>query len=1039
MSDPSTYTVGWICAITTESIAARQFLDEEHDPPGHVSHHDNNTYTLGRIGRHRVVIAVLPHGEYGITNAAGVARDMLHSFPNVRIGLMVGIGGGAPSSKNDIRLGDVAVSSPGGGQGGILQYDYGRAIQGLDFQHSGFLNQPQMLLLTAVADLRGRHLSDGNQIHEHIEAILANKKRLKRLGFQRPDLSSDRLFLSDYTHKDSDKSCDECCLTDGDKVQENDSPQTLVKRSERTEDDDNPEVHYGLIASANTLMKNAEVRDSFATVHGVLCFEMEAAGLMNHFPCLIIRGICDYSDTHKNKAWQGYAAMAAAAYAKDLLGRIAPQRVEAEPKLSEALSSIQEEINTVGNITRDMSVSIQKTHAEIHHDKILSWLSAPDPSTNYRKALKQRHPGSGQWFIQSPTYSEWKTAPKSFLWLHGIPGCGKTILSSTIIEDLQVTNTLGKPLYFFFDFTENQKQGLENTVRSLIYQLYRESKDVREHLDHLHPDCNGGKQPSTDSLSVALLNMVCAIGEVWIVLDALDECGTRAQRPNGGLCAWIAALQSAPQANVHLLVTSRPEHDIQTFIERHAQQQVVIRIQSELITDDIRAYVRGRVRQHDGLRRWWSRPRIQDEIETALLQKADGMFRWVSCQLDAIEECRDPLTLREALKSLPATLDDTYARILKTIPAEIKRPAIRILQFLTFSNRPLRIEEVVDAIAVEVNQKPRFDTENRMPVPEEVAGYCSSLVAVVKKHYGRDERIRTEVQLAHFSVKEYLTSPRLDKDIAPDLNEHVSRATIAEVCLAYWLGMAEDLSEEQIGQFLRRAHQNDRHWAARIRQVAEMEDVPKQFQREQISGLRQQAVNALVADQKNIEECFPLARYAARHWASHALVAETSSEEVRRLATDFFSSEHCYETCYRQFAPDDPWSHREDHYQEPGPALYHASLSGLVSAVEVLIDKGAEVNGHGGYFGNALQAASWAGHTRVIRTLLENGARINALGGKYGTALQAASFAGRDQVVRMLLDEGADIRALGGACNGFDVISGVERAQGAASEIFGAA
>lgn len=128
MSGPILYTVGWINAISTEQTAARQFLDEQHDQPEYVSPHDNNSYTLGRIGKHNVVIATLPDGEYGECSAAAVARDMLSSFPNVRVALMVGIGGGAPSPKHDIRLGDVVVSSPAGGDGGVFYYDFGKAI-----------------------------------------------------------------------------------------------------------------------------------------------------------------------------------------------------------------------------------------------------------------------------------------------------------------------------------------------------------------------------------------------------------------------------------------------------------------------------------------------------------------------------------------------------------------------------------------------------------------------------------------------------------------------------------------------------------------------------------------------------------------------------------------------------------------------------------------------------------------------------------------------------------------------------------------------
>lgn len=150
MSDPNNYTVGWICAITCEYVAAQAFLDERHDDPTYLPPHNKNDYTLGRIGKHNVVISVLPMGSYGLVTAARVAEDMLHSFPNVRIGLMVGIGGGAPSPKHDIRLGDIVVSIPSNGQSGVLQYDFGKTIQDQAFQITGVLDQPSTLLRAAV-------------------------------------------------------------------------------------------------------------------------------------------------------------------------------------------------------------------------------------------------------------------------------------------------------------------------------------------------------------------------------------------------------------------------------------------------------------------------------------------------------------------------------------------------------------------------------------------------------------------------------------------------------------------------------------------------------------------------------------------------------------------------------------------------------------------------------------------------------------------------------------------------------------------------
>lgn len=313
---PEEYTVGWICAVTTEYVAAQVFLDQRHAPPTFIATNDNNDYTLGRIGKHNVAIAVLPGGEYGTASAAGVARDMLHSFPNIRIGLLVGIGGGAPSPKHDIRLGDVVVSQPQHGLGGVIQY---KAVpQDEPFRSSHFLASPPPVLLTAISGLRAEHEINGHTIHEDIEANLHTKKRLRK-KYSRPDKATDQLYDAN------------AALSDG-------GAATTLQRQARDEDDDDPAIHYGLIATADELMTDAKIRDQYAE-RGVLCFEMEAGGLMNHFPCLVVRGICDYCDAHKTTHWQGYAAMAAAAYAKDLIKRIIPNKVLMEKKLGELVAN----------------------------------------------------------------------------------------------------------------------------------------------------------------------------------------------------------------------------------------------------------------------------------------------------------------------------------------------------------------------------------------------------------------------------------------------------------------------------------------------------------------------------------------------------------------------------------------------------------------------------------------------------------------------------------------------------------------------------
>ena len=258
-------------------------------------------------------------------------------------------------------------------------------------------------------------------------------------------------------------------------------------------------------------------------------------------------------------------------------------------------------------------------------DEIMRWLSPPDPSTNYGKALAQRHSGTGRWLLESPTYSRWTEEPASFLWLHGIPGCGKTVLSTTVIEDRK-DDTRGKVvLYFYFDFSDVQKQTLDHAIRALMSQLYDTGQaDVRRHVDMCfssHSD--GRRQPSLDTLCKIFQQMAQSAGELWVVLDALDECKVE-QRHRRELLDWIRDFR-AESRNAHLLVTSRPEHDIQSAAAKWASTDSIVPLQSELVHNDISSYIRWEVRHGERLSRWRRREDVQKEIEGALTDKANGM------------------------------------------------------------------------------------------------------------------------------------------------------------------------------------------------------------------------------------------------------------------------------------------------------------------------------------------------------------------------------------------------------------------------------
>ena len=308
------YTVAILCAMDLERNAVRYMFDEEHQrlpsQPG-----DSNSYTLGKLNGHDVVLACLP-SQQGKGAAATVATNMSRSFPSIKWRLFVGIGGGVPSGKHDVRLGDVVISMPEGEYPGVVQYDLKRETSS-GFELKGFLWPLPALLRNAAQDMRSDHLGRDNKIEEYMEAMF---KKWPRMISNKEPMEADVLFHADFAHPPGVPICAGNC-----------DPSRTVARPARQFKC--PMIHYGLIASGDSVIKNAATRDELAHrfAGDVLCFEMEAAGLMTEYPSIVIRGISDYADSHKNNTWQHYAAATAAACAKELLSYIDPEVAATEP------------------------------------------------------------------------------------------------------------------------------------------------------------------------------------------------------------------------------------------------------------------------------------------------------------------------------------------------------------------------------------------------------------------------------------------------------------------------------------------------------------------------------------------------------------------------------------------------------------------------------------------------------------------------------------------------------------------------------------
>ncbi|KAJ5923635.1 hypothetical protein N7454_008880 [Penicillium verhagenii] len=551
------YTVGWICALPKELVAAKAILDDTH-PNLPKERNDDNAYTLGRVGSHNVVIACLPKGRIGNNNAATVATRMTSTFPSIRFGLLVGIGGGVPIS---VRLGDVVVSSPIDEFGGVVQWDFGKAQQERTFKRTGALNCPPAELLSALTNIESNHsLTKGSaKIPQYLKDVESKWPEIDR-QFTRSDRLRDIRFRADCKHIDivnteenqeryEDQEGDDDDDTEDE--EEEDScihcDQTKIISRKRRK----MRVHYGLIASGNQVIKDALFRDEINKLLGgkILCFEMEAAGLMNDFPCLVIRGICDYADAHKNKKWQKYAATVAAAFVKELLEVVQTKDVEQMP----TITSLHEKIDTLGAEISEINAGRKKSEDA----KILEWLTDVDHTAQHGDIHCRVQMGTGKWFLNTPEYLGWLEIKDQRMFCHGIPGAGKTFITAIMIDDLN-QRFIERPdigiVYFYCSLYRDDRKRDDILHLSFLKQLARQywnrfpKGDLVDRLYKSHETTD--ERPQPEEVGETIRFLVETFNHIFVIVDALDEWGHPGNLPD------IFVRLKYPQTS--LFATSRP-------------------------------------------------------------------------------------------------------------------------------------------------------------------------------------------------------------------------------------------------------------------------------------------------------------------------------------------------------------------------------------------------------------------------------------------------------------------------------------------------
>ncbi|GIJ83065.1 hypothetical protein Asppvi_001582 [Aspergillus pseudoviridinutans] len=726
------YTVAWICALPLEMAAAKAMLNKVHSPLPQPKT-DHNAYTLGNVAGHNVVVACLPSGVYGTTSAATVLAHMLSTFPTLRFALMVGIGGGVPSKKADIRLGDVVVSMPTAASGGVIQYDYGKTLRHGHLQLTGSLNKPPQYLLTAVSQIRSEYMVSDSHFKKGISEMLQKQQ------ISRPD--QDWLFNPDYHHESKFTNCSEC-----------DQSQLVIRPTRKTNE---PVIHYGLIASGNQVMKDAKTRDSMAEELDILCFEMEAAGLMDQLPCLVIRGICDYCDSHKNKEWQEYSALTAAAYTAALLAVVPSTKINAQPD--------------------------QKTEFTAEEKACLRDLFITDP-TDDRKALERRKghraPGTCRWILGTDELKNWlqigengAQKESNIFWLYGNPGTGKSTMAITLTEELpnQAEFLSGKKrlAYFFCDSGSEHQRTATSILRGLLYQLITQHKSLMKYLLPKYTEQKAKLFTSFDALWSVLMDMGQdpSISGTYCIIDALDECEPDDQ--------WIILHEidrtfsnSKPQHSssnaMHFLITSRPYPEIRRYLSSFSHRDLSA---YPAVTTDLKTMIQERV---DRLSRQNNYPRsVMTEISQILEQRAEGTFLWVGIACDELERVQARKAVK-TLQHLPQGLYSLYQKLFDTAITqcdEDDKPVIlKLVRFVAIARRPFTIPELSEACEL----YPDDDKASRFLFTRELIDSCGFIIIA------EDRRVR----LLHGSVRDFLV-----KDAA-HVDELKSHAALAERCIA---------------------------------------------------------------------------------------------------------------------------------------------------------------------------------------------------------------------------------------------------------------
>ena len=864
-------------------------------------------------------------------------------FSAIRWMLTVGIAGGVPSTIADIRLGVIVVNRPLADGPSTLMHDLKKGPtndQSLTMKTS---NKPSNLLLTATGRVETNAILGKSQIPRHIADIVQKDR-----SFARPDPSQDILFQPDYDHVKDGGDCDHCDLG------------KIVVRQPR--DTQNPKVHYGLIASSKQDIRDGSTRNKLAAKQGILAFGAEAAELEDTDTLVVIRGICDYADSHKSKIWQGGAAAAAAAYAKEMLSLISA----ASRKISPATAI-------------DSSVAIIL-------DALL--LTRPDVDRSSLIALKGRRvEGTCDWIVRHPYYRHWLEGDEApLLRVSGGPGKGKTMLAIFLTEELQpiVDSTNDILLYYFCSNRDKRRKSAIAILRGVLYQWLSLQPNLAVHI---HSYFDGSEKTkytisSFESLWELFLIFLGQMGpcNIVCVLDGLDECEEESLKQLlDTLDNHFLESDKGPKALLKVILVSRPQPE---FIETklHRFPRIALEESNAEVGQDVEKYIFKKVAELASERNLSEDKLLQ--IRQTMMANADETFLWVGFVADELKG-RSWQKINDILHGVPKGLGGIYRRLLLRIKDKDK--LLPILQWVVLAARPLTLHELASVVEIQGS-----DTPMSAEVVKDRLASCGLMVKI-------DDDV---VNLVHESARDFFQGDQVKseniEDFYMDFNTH---RTLLRTCL--------DIIEKSYkypGSISDATHHDtlltyaSLHWPDHFRYIFTSPDARSELSRQ------------FFRPETPVRE-----DWWRFYWEREQYGGAPPTFTQLHLAA-FLGNLEWAKILLKRRPGDDLSLHRSvSQVDSDGRApLFWAAARGHREVAELLLDHGARINARDRSKLSALHIAITGMHKEVVSLLLDRSARMEGKDSNGDTPLNRAIQVGAKDIVKLLLEHGARIDRLPG-------------------------